>query len=216
MRLALDLDGTLVTCEPRQSAVLAAVSGAARVRVDVGGVWERKRCGASTQQALELADVPSCQAHALSASWRAQVEQPGWLALDSLQPSVRSVMERWLDRGWSLHLVTARSRREWLPVQLRHLGLVDWFQTVSCVPPSEASAAKARVLAALGCHWFIGDTEVDAAAARTAGAKFIAVSTGQRSPSWLLAQGILCVVDDLDRADEAIAGANSPSTQSDL
>ncbi len=45
--------------------------------------------------------------------------------------------------------------------------------------------------------YFVGDSEVDAIAARNAGIRFIGVTTGGRSPSVLMGEGAMVVLEDL-------------------
>jgi phosphoglycolate phosphatase len=189
--LALDLDGTLVTCAPRQCAVLRAslcVTGGT-FTVDTEAVFRRKREGANSIAALEAEGVPRRHAELASQRFQNTVEDFTWLALDrpfpDVVPSLRAL------RGASLRLVclTARQRPRFAQVELQNLGLLDSLDDLIVVSPFAAAREKARALRALGAFAMVGDTESDARAAADAGIPFAAVGTGQRSERFLREAG---------------------------
>ena len=59
MTVVLDFDGTLITCEPRQSAVLHSILIRYGVELDLKHLWEQKREGVSTLRALEALGIKS-------------------------------------------------------------------------------------------------------------------------------------------------------------
>jgi phosphoglycolate phosphatase-like HAD superfamily hydrolase len=181
----LDLDGTLISCEPRQSAVLAAVLRRRRLEVDLTQVWGLKRKGASTERALALAGLPEATAQTVAKDWGTRIEEPGWLALDKVLPGVLETLEAMLKKDLSLMLLTARRKAEWLPHELRRLHLARFFDCIAIVRPEAAPQEKADCLAQQRVGGFIGDTESDMRAALAAGVKFSAVSTGQRNKCFL-------------------------------
>jgi phosphoglycolate phosphatase-like HAD superfamily hydrolase len=191
MTLALDLDGTLISCKPRQSAVLRAALVAGRQTADVDAVWELKRAGASTTLALQACGLPLLAATSVSDYWQTWVEEPCWLSLDVVLDGVDATLASWCDSGLDLMLLTARSRPEWVAMQLRHLDLSGFFSRVESVPPTSAVESKARILRNSGAHAFVGDTESDARAAQAAGVRFIGVATGQRSAEFLRRVGVV-------------------------
>ena len=184
MRLALDLDGTLITCEPRHSAVLQAALEAHRLRADLTRVWEMKRGGSSTEAALFAAGLSRVDARVVAGEWRRMIEEPGWLALDRVLPGVSETLEE-MRRTSRLTLLTARSRSEWLPQQLCRLNLARFFDSISVVSPKHAVEEKARRLKEDSVDAFFGDTESDLRAAALAGVTFCAVSSGQRDRNFL-------------------------------
>ncbi|KAB2673990.1 MAG: HAD family hydrolase [Verrucomicrobia bacterium] len=200
MKLALDLDGTLISCEPRQSAVLQAVLAQCGERVDLGRVWELKRNGASTEQALVQLGFDPTSARRASRSWRYSIEAPFWLGLDSVFSGVTEVLGAMRAVGWRLIVVTARSQREWVPQQLERLGLSPWLDGVVVVPPHEAATEKAAVLRDLSAVAFFGDTESDYGASRAAGVPFYSVGGGQRCAAFLARAGVKQVHLDLAAA----------------
>ena len=197
MNLALDLDGTLITCEPRQSAVLHAAKVCVGAQFEVDRVWPLKRLGASTEQALVQIGVDSAVAKQVADHWQRMIEQPCWLALDSVQPGVFGVLDKMRAQAARLVLITARNRSEFVRPELSQLGLEKFFDGIIVVPPRTAAEAKATCLRQQATNAFFGDTESDWIAARTAGVPFYALTTGQRSASFLTRAGITKSFDDL-------------------
>ncbi|MFN3409272.1 MAG: HAD family hydrolase [Limisphaerales bacterium] len=190
MIVALDLDGTLISCEPRQSAVLQAALTRVGHQAEPQEVWRHKRDGLSTERALIRCGLAPVAAHAVAEQWRGTIEEPFWLSLDRVLPGVEAALEAMRAAGARLCLLTARSRPEWLPQQLTRLGLAPVLHEMRVVPPETARADKANQLVALKVEIFFGDSESDWRAARDAGVPFVAVSSGQRSERFLRDQGI--------------------------
>lgn len=201
-RLALDLDGTLISCEPRQSTVLRAVAALHPVTVDPDAVWSLKRDGLNTRDALTRSGIDPILAALIARDWQRQVEDPVWLGLDTLLPGVPSTLAHWKQLGWHFTLVTARSRPEWVRPQIARLGLDRWIDALEIVAPGDAANHKAAFLQSHGFSGFIGDTESDHAAAVIAGIPFIGVASGQRSLQHLHRCGIRDCVADLAAAAE--------------
>lgn len=197
MRIVLDFDGTIVACEARQMAVLSAVSSRHKVCVDLRSVWEHKRAGLNTRDALILTGITNNQSVALQSEWVSEIEDIGWLNLDQLLPGVRAVLGAWSSSGNSLTLLSARSRCEWLTCQVRNLGISKYFESIVCVDPLQAVAQKSKALVDLKADIFIGDTETDHESASLALTEFIAVSCGQRNRAFLAKKGCSCIVDSI-------------------
>ena len=193
MNLALDLDGTLISCEPRQSAVLSAALTCWKANADLKKIWEMKREGVSTREALEKSGLESTLAQSVADDWRRMIEEPVWLELDSVLPGVTETLFAMREAGAQLWLLTARSRQEWVYQQLARLWLLPFFHSVSVLPISEPAQAKARILRRMCADAFFGDTEPDWRASTEAGVPFYAVSTGQRSATFLLGKGVIFI-----------------------
>ncbi len=206
--LAFDLDGTLVTCEPRQSAVLKAVTVAEGLNVDVAAAWRLKRQGITTLQALCQAGVPYDMATRIVTRWTEIIEAPEWLSLDTPLDGVNETLAHAQRDGHELILVTARRRREWLLHQLAQLGLAQFFRSIAVVEGANVGFEKARALHARRAEYFIGDTEQDAKAASYAELPFIAVSTGQRDADFLRARGVKNCEKSIRMAYRVIASAD--------
>lgn len=178
--LALDLDGTLLSCEPRHCALMRAVCvGDALPASSWPHFWAAKREGANNVAALRQLGHTAPEARA--AAWAREIEHWPWLGFDRLLPGVAE----WLaTAGHRVVVLTARRERFFLLQQLDRLGLSRQIDELIVVPPTEAAERKAEALRKLKPLTFIGDTESDAAAADAAGQRFLALSCGMRSPEY--------------------------------
>jgi phosphoglycolate phosphatase-like HAD superfamily hydrolase len=181
--LALDLDGTLISCAPRHCALMRQLCRADGLAPDfIARFWAAKREGASNQAALHALAHPAAQARAQA--WARDIEHWPWLGFDRLLPGVAAVLS---GRRHRVAVLTARRERFFLQQQLDRLGLSALIDELIVVPPTDAARAKARHLQALRPLAFVGDTESDADAALAVGTPFLALSCGMRSaPFWRL------------------------------
>ncbi|MGK7651080.1 HAD family hydrolase [Roseovarius sp. B08] len=180
--IGIDLDGTVLDCRPRQQAVTLKLLPEAEPYADA--LWTLKREGYATRIALEKLDiaVPESFDH----HWINLIEHPRYLALDHLLPSVETALNT-LSKFAELHLITARQDSEGVHSTLSRLKISDFFANVKVVPAgSGAVIEKAGYLSVAGAVAHCGDTEVDGRSAANAGVRFWAVTSGQRSESFLL------------------------------
>ena len=179
--IALDLDGTLIDARVRQvgvaSEALAALAGESLDEV-----------GASTREALETLGYPSETAASVARRWGERIESDEWLRRDRALTGAREVLAD-LRAGHRIAVLTARREADGARLSLACAGLEELVDEVCVVDPARAADAKASALARYRAAGFIGDTESDGEAARRAGVRFRAVSTGQRSSSYLQARG---------------------------
>lgn len=190
MRIALDLDGTIITCENRQSAVLAAILRSKKIEASVRDVWLLKRQGFTTREALIRNGLPEEVASDIDARWKSVIEEPYWLSMDSLPFQTRSTLEDMVDQGNSLYLLTARSRAEHVGNQLVHLGIRSMFKQIFIVSTRNPHIEKSKILLQIMADCFIGDSESDYSAASIAGVNFFGVTSGQRNEVFLKLKGI--------------------------
>lgn len=175
--LALDLDGTLISCAPRHQALMRQLCRGDGLADDfIGRYWAAKREGASNLQALRTLGHPAPQARA--AAWAREIEHWPWLGFDRLLPQVAETLAA---RPHRVTVLTARRERFFLQQQLDRLGLTPLIDDLIVVGPEQASQAKAEWLARLQPLAFVGDAESDADAAHAAGTPFLALSCGMRS-----------------------------------
>jgi phosphoglycolate phosphatase-like HAD superfamily hydrolase len=200
MNIAFDLDGTLISCAQRQSAVLQSIVNALTLDCDIQRVWECKRAGGSTEAALVQSGITATSASQIAAQWKRVIEEPYWLSLDSLFDGSKDLLKKLKHQGHRLQLLTARSRADLVVMQLNQLGISDLFDQVDVVSTQKVQERKSEQLRLRAAQVFIGDTESDFQAARLAGLPFYAVATGQRSAAFLHAQGIARVSADLHDA----------------
>jgi phosphoglycolate phosphatase len=189
--LALDLDGTLIDARRRQLAVLAkALTDLELPPVPPELFWGRKRGGETTVEALIALGVDDGEASAVAARWVERIEEEGELAGDFLLPGVEETLVDLATRGVRPVVVTARAHPDRVRDQFATLGLDRWCDGLHVVDPSQAAEQKATTLRELGAAAYVGDTESDARAASLTAIPFAAVSTGQRSPTFLTAAGL--------------------------
>jgi phosphoglycolate phosphatase-like HAD superfamily hydrolase len=205
MNIAVDLDGTLITCEAKQLGCLRSALRRCGQTADLEGVWRAKRGGLTTRQSLLQAGLTEWNADAVTSIWVESVEKPFWLSFDRAFPDVNDALITLSLSGTKPTLLTARNRPEWLIPQLRALGLAPYLANVVVVPPQTASKSKAVALAEAQADVFIGDSESDLQASLTAGVLFAAVSSGQRSKEYLLMKGALHVFSSFNEAIVACA-----------
>jgi len=194
--LALDLDGTLLSCEDRQVAIALDVMDG----VDGARFWADKQAGATTAAALS---AQGCNDANAAARWVAQIEREDWLALDRPLPGAAEAVSEARRRGLRVVILTARRDPEAVRRQVAEHHLAD-PSDVLVVDPADASSQKGRILRELGAIGFVGDTESDARAADLAGVPFACVAGGQRSASFLLDQGLRPVAGGVLAAVQAL------------
>lgn len=189
MNLAVDLDGTLLVCETRQSACLHAIARSYALDLNVEKVWTLKRQGRSTRAALLTLGCSEDLSNVLTERWRREIEEPYWLSLDRPFADTHATLSRLVASGSEISLLTARRRADLLAIQLRNLGLPGFFRDIHVVDVAAPRAGKANILARGGFEAFVGDTESDLEAARDAGVPFHAVACGQRDEARLKQAG---------------------------
>ena len=144
-------------------------------------------------------------------SWIALVEEPRYLAFDTVHPGAVEVLSLWAARGLRLFVATLRRNQQTLEAQLERLGLRRLFERVVACNPSlggEGKAAQAMCAATetdpRESIW-VGDTEVDAIAATTLRcARLYLVTCGIRSSAYLRSLDVGQVVSDLPAVSEQL------------
>lgn len=188
--MAFDLDGTLIDARHRQVGVaVEVVREAGGVGLDTARFWRAKRDGSSTAGALVSLGLDPVLATTIADRWRARIEAAEWLAQDRALPGAVRVLGRLRAAGRRIAVLTARRSAEGAAASLDAAGLAPFVDELSVVDPGAAVAEKARALRAWRASSFIGDTEADGAASAEACVPFVAVTTGQRSSSYLAARG---------------------------
>jgi phosphoglycolate phosphatase len=189
-RIAFDLDGTLIDARARQVAVARdALVRATGEELDQARFWRRKRAGATTLEALRGLGYPAATAEPAARRWGERIEADEWLACDRALPGVARRLGEVRGAGSAIMVITARRRPAGARRSVAAAGLAPLIDDLIVVDPRDAVAAKARALRECGAAAFIGDTDSDGAASRSAGVPFVAVSTGQRSAGYLRARG---------------------------
>ena len=197
MRIGLDLDGTVVSCAERHTALMRAAARQMHCRFDAQHFWSLKRDGNGNHDALRLLQIPPGTAASMSAIWASNIEALQWLAFD--RPMVAPAQLQGIRRRThSLHLITARANAVHARQQLQRLAILDAVDSLTVVSPLDPAPAKAMALRAHACDVYIGDSEVDQAACRLAGIGMRAVTSGMRSRAYLDSCGVTELWADLE------------------
>jgi phosphoglycolate phosphatase-like HAD superfamily hydrolase len=171
--LALDLDGTIISCKERQSSLMRDIVG---IGFDVDRYWFYKQNGDNNKTALIKLGYGAYEVNNFCRAWLEKIETFEYLKLDKLLIDILDLSSR-----FSLVLITARSNEKKLHEQLEYLNIIDCFKKIYVVNPRNAAVEKANILKAIDCRVFIGDSESDFEAANLADVDFMGVLSGQRS-----------------------------------
>lgn len=185
----IDLDGPILDVRDRHCACYAEILrelGAEALAEE--RYWTMKRCGESPRAILSQSGADD-RYDAFASRWLAAIESSEALALDHVHEGAVEALTRWRSSGKKLVLATMRHDARMLADQLSRLQLSRLFDEVLvCDPGGGASAKAGRVHDELPgeCNavW-IGDTELDARAARLLGCPVVLVTCGLRDEAYL-------------------------------
>ena len=82
-------------------------------------------------------------------------------------------------------IISARKNATLLEQELSYLGLFKYFSRIFVVKPQTGGTEKGAILQKICPDLYVGDTEMDAQAARMANVNFCGVATGQRNASFM-------------------------------
>jgi phosphoglycolate phosphatase-like HAD superfamily hydrolase len=176
------------------------------VPVEAAHYWEMKRDRADRRAQLAASGAEALYETFLQA-WLDRIEAPEFLALDRVQPGAIDVLSRWKDQGIGLMLATLRRHPDRLQEQLAATGLDRWLDVVVVSRHAEGGAGKARQLRRAapgldpGSALWIGDTEVDVAAARSLGCPVWLLTCGLRTGAYLASLAPEFLGPDLTQVD---------------
>ena len=181
--VVFDLDGTLISCRPRQMAALRAVSRLSSR--DLSEIWMAKRDGMTTHAALLGAGIPAIETEEIIRQWVRIIESPYYLSYDRLLPGAAEALQICRCIGFRTVILTARKSLRGLMIQANAMRLNSMADQIFSVDPRDGPVHKARELRRISAEAMIGDSEVDAQAAASAEVSFYPVSSGQRSEGFL-------------------------------
>jgi phosphoglycolate phosphatase-like HAD superfamily hydrolase len=207
MKVALDLDGTLITAKERQSLLLKAVAGRYGIQVCADDAWAMKREGHSNLFVLGKYGVTATMIARIDSAWQSEIESPYWLDMDSVFVDTNSCLHALNMAGCEVYILTARRNEYLLRHQLHKLNIGKNVSRVVCVSPFEAVRQKHHTLGQMRPSCVIGDSETDFEAAALADVKFCGVTTGQRSERFLRALGAPDVCQSLTDAVKHVLGS---------
>lgn len=199
--VAFDLDGTLISVKERDYKIYSDVLTELGYRpIEEGYYWSLRCCKYNIIQLLRLSGLSSSQQIDNFLSQREErMEQPKYLALDTLQLNVFSVIED-LTKHYRCVIVTIRHNQANTKKQLEDLGLNKLFDGVFIAKENKKDTFK-RIgdLAAI-----VGDTENDIFPAKEMGVKCIGVTTGIRNKSLLQLMQPNAIIDNLVELKELL------------
>lgn len=189
--ILLDLDGPLLDGMLRHYQCyvdIMTAHGSEYLTMDV--YWEMKRNRTSRRDQLTATDSLSLYDVFLS-EWIGNIEAPKYLALDIVQKGANEILKTWNKLGFKIILITMRNDRAALMQQLETTGLLEYFTDVLVSSHVDGGLGKARQVLHHHpevkqeiCLW-IGDTEVDAEAARYLGCSVCLLTCGLRTEAYL-------------------------------
>lgn len=188
----LDLDGPLLDGTQRHySCYRSIMEDAGFEPIDIERYWQLKRDMINRRELLALSSADSLYDEFLR-RWLSVIESPESLELDIVQPGALECLRAWKEQGKKLILVTLRKDAAALQIQLQNKGLSTYLDKVLVCAHESGGAGKAQAVLdflgerpdALRSVW-VGDTEVDAQAARSLGLDVYLVKNGLRSPAIL-------------------------------
>jgi len=190
MNIFLDLDGTLLDISDRYYKIYSDLMKIFDIQpVSKTEYWRAKRSG-QEEALLKKTNVPLANYYDKRMH---MLELSDYLRLDKKSNGVERVLSQLEADNHRVFLVTLRRSRLNLFRQLRHLGLLGFFNTILQCRDEEAKPW--RVKASLisqevdfekKCSVMVGDTETDILAAKHLGISSVAVSCGLRTRMVLL------------------------------
>jgi phosphoglycolate phosphatase len=187
--LVLDLDGPLLEGMQRHYRCYSDILQERNFKpIPVELYWEMKRNRVNRRVLLECSDALLLYDEFLEA-WIDRIETREYLEFDTLQDNVTNVLLEWKEKELRLLLATMRKNPMNLTWQLDMLNLSRFFDDVVVVGGDGATKASEVRAKLRGQHadrvvW-VGDTEVDVAAARDLGVRVCALTCGLRTKEYL-------------------------------
>ena len=201
--LVLDLDGPLLDGMRRHYRCYSDILEERGFRpIPVERYWEMKRYRVNRRVLLECSDALSLYDEFLE-TWIDRIETREYLELDRLQHNVTNILSKWKEGELRLLLATMRNNPRNLTWQLDMLNLRRFFDDVVVVGSGHDGANKASQvkpkmtgLCVDSVVW-VGDTEVDVAAARELGVRVCTLTCGLRTEEYLVSVSPDCIEPDL-------------------
>jgi len=187
-----DLDGTLIDGSGRHYAVYRdGVADFGGVALDKKTYWDLKRKKTRWPELLKASQLDPKVEEAFLEVFIPRIEDPHYLAMDTLFPGALRVLEYFKKRA-TLYLMSLRRNEDNLVNQLVNLGIEPYFDRVLC-GHSETNgydkkiALIASLLIPKNHGVIIGDTEADIIAGQKTGLCTVAVTSGVRDEMSLIA-----------------------------
>lgn len=184
MKIAIDLDGTIITAKEKQMSLLRTLGKAHSITIDNDNIWRLKRNGFNNRKSLLTYNFPSQKIDSMCQHWEYLIETFPWLYFDKLIEGAVDALISWKKNGHTLHLLSARTNASHGMLQLYALGIDSLFDTITFVNPKTCEA-KVPALKKIMPSYYIGDTEKDYENSILADVIPVLVSSGMRSGEFL-------------------------------
>jgi len=200
--LILDLDGPLLEGRKRHYQCYSDIlQEHDYTPIALEPYWEMKRNRVNRRELLKQSGAEELYNTFLKA-WLERIETQKYLTLDEVQPGVTVLLAEWKKAGMRLLLSTMRTHQANLHRQLKIFGLLPYFDTVVMVKHEGEETKGSAVMRVTppvdSTHaMWVGDTEVDIAAARELGIPVCALSCGLRTEGYLVSLAPDRVEEDL-------------------
>jgi phosphoglycolate phosphatase-like HAD superfamily hydrolase len=212
----LDLDGPILQCSSRYYACYADICREFGLHpLPREEYWELKRQPLGVVEVFRRSDV-DFEESKLLAAWIERIEQPRYLAFDTVQPGVVDTLSFWSLSDVCIRVATLRRDASALADQLTNLKLDELLGAVAVCDPNLGGEGKAA--AAGRCMQgtdpkqsvWIGDTEVDARAASILGCgQLYLVTCGIRSEAYLRSLEVGEIADGIPALRDRITASSA-------
>jgi len=196
--IVFDLDGTLITCGNKQKFVLYSVLNAMddHTAYNPEAWWALKREGINTEKAL--AELGYSNAKTISDHWKMEIEKSVWGELDKpFEDSLPTFKYLKESQGIDIIILTARKYRYLVLQKIFTYGFNEFIDDLIVVDPFRVVEEKRKYLEKIKPIVYVGDTELDYFSATGSGVRFIALTRGQRSRTFLNTVGDMQTQDNL-------------------
>lgn len=184
MKIAIDLDGTLLDSTLRHAQVLRFALNNFSIKTIHffdEEFLKYKANGFSTKAfCLNVLQLPERVAVAVSEFWIDNIEQENFLILDKLYSDSKNFLNA-LSNVAILYLVTARNNKTGFVGEINRLNIASFFQKMQVVAPFNASHEKRDFFLENHIDLVVGDSEVDLYAAEGANIASCILNRGFRS-----------------------------------
>ncbi len=208
----IDFDGTLIDNQKRQFSVYEQVASSLKLkkRLKAKSYWQIRRQGVSFADLFKnehlIDDSPR-----INKKYMQLVENRQLLKADRIIKNVRRTLKAFSGKH-NLVLVSLRAKKNNFRLQLKNLGLRDFFDEIN-VSGSGRNPIKTKerlikqsLFYKQKNRYLIGDTEVDILVGKKTRCTVIAVCSGIRSAEFLSKYGPEYLIKDISKAELVVKG----------
>ncbi|MHC1682485.1 MAG: HAD family hydrolase [Clostridiaceae bacterium] len=180
----IDLDGTILDGKDKHYKCYIDIIKNNGEPLEIEEYWNLKRKKTSLDLILQKSKYKYSTEKFLK-EWYEKIESYNYMKYDKLKPEIESALNRFVNFGYKIILVTKRRNKKNLVKQLNELGISKYFHDVYCNDFGVNSKIKMVKDIDFDNALFIGDTEEDIETAKYLDIKSIAVMNGIREKKFL-------------------------------